>query len=202
MSQFRVYRILSLESFKGGLISYKYYLSDPNAIRFGISLRARKWGEEESRENFNIDTIYLKQERDHHSNDIEMIAEYLRYFNPRNEIKLFLGVGPRVSLHQYEFTTENIDTLGVGFSYYDSQKEDHNQIGISFSFGVEWFFLSYMSLHAEYGAHFSYFNVERYSKRVYSNPPDLPESFRRDSAKRSGLEFIERGVLFGLSVYF
>jgi hypothetical protein len=200
--QFRVYHNLSLESFKGGLLSYKYHLNDQNAIRVGVSLSARKWDEEESRENITPDTTFLKQERDHSSSDIEVIAEYLRYFNPKNKIKLFMGVGTRFSLLLDKFTTENIDTLGTGATYYENRRYEYNQYGLNLSVGIEWLFLSYMSLHAEYGAHFSYFTFERYSKYVNLTPPGQPASYRENLDKGNGFEISDRGVLFGLSVYF
>jgi hypothetical protein len=59
-----------------------------------------------------------------------------------------------------------------------------------------------MSLHAEYGAYFSYFKNERHSKYVYLNLSDLPVSFNNHSENETGFELIDRGVLFGLSVYF
>ena len=199
--QFRVYNVLSLSSFKGALISYKYHINDSNALRFGVSMRVKKWDEIDSHKTISFDTTFFDQDKDNNEINIEIIGEYIKYLNPQNEIKLFLGLGPRVAININNFDTDEI-SASEGQSYTHERQNDRYQIGLTFSLGVEWFFLDFMSLHAEYGSNISYFYEKISQKLVYINDPSDPDNERNNSIKRSGFEFDDTGALFGISIYF
>jgi opacity protein-like surface antigen len=197
--QFRVYDFISLSSFKGTLLSYKHHTSDESAFRFGVSLRFQKYNTEESIERTHIDSVFLDQDRDHNYASIEIMAEYIKYFNPRDEVKVFMGIGPRV-----EFSIKNFDTDDVsayGYSYTNIHKNNRYEFGLTFSYGLEWFFMKSMSLHAEYGFNLSYFYDEYKTEnvRVYS---DFTTWNENRETKQNGFEFDDTGAILGLSVYF
>ena len=197
--QFRVYDFISLSSFKGALLSYKNHSSDESAYRFGVSMQIQKWKSEESRERSHIDTTFLSLDTDNNDILIVLSAEYMKYFNPNDDIKLFMGIGPRVSLNLNFFDADNIS--GDGFSYNKTYKNNHYEFGIVFNYGLEWFFRKNMSLHAEYGLHLSYFYDENVVEQHYPYADNTVRIEKRDE-KDSGIILDDAGALLGLSVYF
>jgi hypothetical protein len=201
--QFRVNNFVSLSSFKGAFISYKYHSSDRNALRVGMSFRIKKWEEEVSLDYFYSDTILFDQNRDNNYMDIEIMIEYLRYFNLKNEVKMFLGAGPRVAFNIDNFDTDDSSVSGNrSYDYIKKGKNDRYQIGLTFTYGLEWFFKKDMSLHAEYGFNVSYIYQEYGRTVVADYPPG--DSIRIDDSSRkdSGFEIDDTGALLGLSIYF
>ncbi|MFC2088283.1 hypothetical protein ACFLSX_01655 [Calditrichota bacterium] len=199
--QFRVYNFISLSSFKGALLSYKYHSSDQNAFRFAVSIKARKWEEDESRDFFYYDTTLFNQNRDHKDLAIEIIAQYLKYFNPKDEIILFFGIGPRAAFNIR--AADNIDVTASGdrYNYYTKNNDERYQLGLTASFGLEWFFRKNMSLHAEYGVNAHYFYEELARTRIIADT-DYPFAGEENSNKRTGFELGQTGALLGLSIYF
>ena len=200
--QFRMQNLLSLSSFKGALISYKYHTNDQNAFRFGINLYVRKWVEDETDEYFRSDTTFYNQKRDHNNMQIELIAEYLRYINPTDKIKMFFGIGPRAAFTINNFDTDEASSSdNVGHSYTQKYNNDHYEFGLTASYGLEWMFMQNMSLHAEYGFNISYFYdyYARTYKRENITPPDTIDNI---SEERTGFVFDDAGALLGISIYF
>ena len=199
--QFRVYDFISLSSFKGALFSYKYHCSDAKAFRFAVSLNADNWNEEDSRNIFYADTSLLNQKRDHKYWIVQIIVQFIEYLNLQDEIKLFYGVGPYISMSLNNFDTDKVTTSGTN-NYYDKFRKNENyQFGLTGSIGLEWFFKNNMSLHAEYGFNSYYFYENYESSRIYDyfTDPDRIED-RKNTSKGWGID--DAGALLGLSVYF
>jgi hypothetical protein len=59
-----------------------------------------------------------------------------------------------------------------------------------------------MSFHAEYNAYIYYFAEKQYRKTVYLNYLGSSDGYRESLQEENGYSLDDRGVLFGLSVYF
>ena len=188
--QFRVYDFISLSSFKGTLLSYKYHINDESAHRFSASIRYKKYNAEETIERTHTDSALLDQNRDHNYAYVEIMAEYIKYFNSRNEVKLFMGIGPRISFNLNNYDTD--DVSGYGYSFGKTNKNDLYEIGLTSSFGVEWFFTRNMSLSAEYGLNLMYRSRKNsFESEVISGSTD-ETTFR----------FTGNNINFGISIFF
>jgi len=198
--QFRTSNLLSLSSFKGSFVSYKYQPKDDYAYRFGISLNGRNTVENENIDSYQYsDSSFLDQKRNSNYALIEVVAEYLKYFNLKEELKMFFGFGPRIY-----FSINNSDTDKVqseNYNYYKERKDNYYQFGLSFSYGLEWFFRENMSLHAEYGINFSYIYNESKIWRIYPDDSDS-DRFSKTSEVNKGFEINDTSALLGLSLYF
>ena len=199
--QFRVNNFISFTQFKGYLLSYKRHFSDQSAFRTGMSVRVRKWEEKESNYYLYPDTTRLDQNLDCNDMEIEIMIEYLRYFNLKNDVKIFFGIGPRLLFDINNFDTDDISVSGDRYSYVKKYNYDHYQFGLTFSYGLEWFFMKNMSLHAEYGFNLSY-DYRKYGRTEINKYPASPVRENYDLIKDSGFEFDDTGALLGISIYF
>ncbi len=199
--QFKVYNFISLSSFKGTLFSYKFHLNDQTAYRLGVSVRARKGDEEETRDVFHSDTSMFYQNSDNNYITMSIMIEYLKYFNPQDEIKLFLGIGPLLSFNISSMNNNDVSVLGNTQDYYKKSQNERYQVGLTINCGLEWFFKKNMSLHAEYGFNAYYYFEESSGTRIIVDP-NYPNANNYYSNKRSGFRLNDAGGLLGLSVYF
>lgn len=198
--QFRTSNLLSLSSFKGSFLSYKYHPNDDHAYRFGISLNGRESVEDEKIDNYQYsDTSLFDQTRNTNYLIIDIMVEYLKYFRLKEELKMYFGLGPRVNLTINDYDTDKVQY--EGYSFYKEQKNDRYRFGLTFSYGLEWFFRKNMSLHAEYGFTFSYLYEEYSNWRIYPHDND-PDGFIKNTEVRKGFELDDTGALLGLSLYF
>ena len=199
--QFRTSNLLSLSSFKGSFISYKYHPSDDHAYRLGISLNGQKYDEAEKANNYQYsDTSFFDQTKNNNYFGIEIMVEYLKYFRSKEELKMYFGLGPRVNLRINDYDTDKVQYDDYN-SFYKEQKDDRYRLGLTFSYGLEWFFRKNMSLHAEYGFTFSYL-YEEYSRWIIYPHDNDPDGFIKNSEVRKGFEIDDTGALLGLSLYF
>ena len=201
--QFRVTNVLSLSSFKGTLISYKFHFNDKRAIRFGISLVSRSIAEDKLSEKDYEELENTEQNLIYGDLSLYFSGEYLYYFNPSDEIKFFAGIGPQVNIFIDDKSTKdftNSDT-SANYSYYKDYTRHTYQLGLTSAYGLEWFFRKNMSLHAEYSFSFLY-----YYKRFYKNYVQVLSGENDNSNKyetlEKGLIFNSNYVRFGMSVYF
>lgn len=182
---FQVTNNFSLNSFNGSVFSYKKQLSQKKAMRTGLSLNTRlNWADypddadERSDANTNFQ-IFLRN-------------TWLNYINPESDIKFFYGYGPGVNFGYGKFERDDINR---------NQLDRNYTYGISAIgyMGVEWFFNSSMSLHAEYHSSldFSYNKQIREIDFTDETMMDL-----RNEQNSSGIELSGNNVRFGLSVYF
>jgi len=201
--QFRV-RFLELSSFQGSLISFKYHFNDNFAIRSGIGFSMSTNDSEKERELYDYggDTLFTKIKADEENYSISVPIQFLYYFNPQNEIKFFVGLGPYFSFSTEE-RIEN-DLSEPNDKYYANLRNSESKnyfLGISAVYGVEWFFTDKMSLTGEYGFRFGYYYGEGTSSVTREYPDDIVY-IEHTKSKGDGWRFISNLVLFGLSVYF
>jgi len=199
--QLGVRGLFEFSSFSGGLISYKYHTSDKTAYRIGISVRGNNLNHVEDEEYFRSDTSSLDHERNRDLISLGITAEYLHYFNPADDLKMFLGVGPRLAVNIGESDTERVTVGGSGISYTQDSENIRYQIGLTLNYGLEWFFRYNMSLHAEYGfdIYYLYDKDESTRIRVIEDQDDYVDNFSRT---QKGIIFGDTNVLIGLSLYF
>lgn len=195
--QFKVYSLASLSSFKGMLFSYKYHLNNRNAIRLGVSAYAMKIDEEKKYERETYIKENYNQVADDTNAKFEVMIEFLKYFNINKEIKHFLGIGPRIELDIDEYDTKDF-TFDMNNNYYytDNAKRNSYEFGLTFSYGVEWFFRENMSIHAEYGCNLSYFIWDYIDADKY-----LDGDIYSTKIKKDGIIIDDTGALLGLSIY-
>ena len=169
------------------------------AFRSGISLRAETEDEEDTRNFINIDTSLFDQKLDISNTSIQLMAQYLKYFNPNDEIKLFFEIGAQFNI--YNLDGDDVRSYGNVYGYDKIRVDDRYQIGLTSSLGVEWFIKNNMSLHAEYGlyAYYFYYKYHRITVFEYLTSPD---KFEERKVESHGWRFDDAGALFGLSVYF
>ena len=201
--QFRVSSFLNLSSFKGSLLSYKYHFNDNQAFRLGIDLGSKIDEYDENNDYFRYDTSNSGKTISQTYYDIFVVGEYLYYVNPTKEIKLFIGFGPQLKVFKSIQKTDKIfnSDTSASYSYYKNSYRQIAEYGISTVYGIEWFFRSNMSLHAEYSFIIVYSINSRNSHRVA-----VSRNYDHDHITKTGYDdkgFIFRSniVRFGLSVY-
>jgi hypothetical protein len=166
-----------------------------------VGIGVSKWQEDNSQKSFYSDTLFLDYTQDRTDLNITFLLEYLRYFRIHRDIKLFLGIGPRLDFDVNNAETGDISILSGTAPYPKKTIDERYLFGLSFSYGVEWFFKKNMSLHAEYGFYVSYFydKLERERATVARNGIEYSD-FTLD--KNKGVILDDSGALLGLSVYF
>ena len=182
---FQISEDFFLHPYSGTAISYKWQLSEERAKRIGLSLgnwyhrRSIPDSEDEVLSDLNL--------------DVGFIYTWMNYYtNPGSEISFYYGYGP-----------------GIDFGYGKSKRDDNNRTrtslmttyGISANgyTGVEWFFKSSMSLHAEY--RLSIQARHRLEKRV-TDVYDIIGNQDSTRITTTTLSFGGSGIRLGLSVYF
>jgi hypothetical protein len=180
--QFQISDNFNLNSFSGTLFSYKRHLSEDRANRIGLSLNSQ-YTTNDFPDNEN--------DREDSLTDFNLGMEYTRmhYTNPDSEIKFFYGYGPRINFG-YDRTV--IDETN---SKLTNQSALYGISGIGYA-GVEWFFQSSISLHAEYRGAIS-INHRRLKQATETNVSEDTSRVNSTSFRLGG-----DGVRFGLSVYF
>jgi hypothetical protein len=174
--EFKVGSNFQLQSFSGGMISWKHLSNESRGYRVGISpVVYHSTG--------SLDNEYdrLREQKEY---KLDILAQFLRFGKLGKRARSFWGVGPV-----------------IGYSYRD-QKETRegpegvltsNRIiarewsaGIAGTIGVEYYFLDKMSLSGEYGLKLEY------------------ESFNtsRNGEEGEGIRFGPQNATLGLSFYF
>jgi hypothetical protein len=180
--QFQISDNFNLDSFSGTTFSYKRQLSDVHAKRIGFSLNNRYNWRDFPDSNTNQEASNL---------DLNMGIDYtwMNYTNPQSNIKFYYGYGPGINLgfdkgvqRETELKNTNQETF-FGIS------------GLGYA-GVEWFFQSSMSLHAEYQASIQ---VNHRREKVTT---ELNGTENVNRSNSTSISLGGDGVRFGLSVYF
>lgn len=180
--QFQISNNFNLDSFSGTVFSYKRQLTDVRAKRIGLSLNNHyNWknypdsnnNQKDSNLNLNIGINYT----------------WLNYMNPKSDIKFYYGYGPGINLGLEKTVQKQ-----------PGQKTTHQQTsyglaGIGYA-GVEWFFQSSMSLHAEYQ---SSLQINHGRQKTTQN---LNGNKQINKTNNTSISLGGNRVRFGLSVYF
>lgn len=180
--QFQISDNFNLDSFSGTTFSYKQQLSGTRARRMGLSLNNRySW------------TNYPEANNDQEGSDLDLNLgidyTWMTYTNPDSEIKFFYGFGPGIDFGIDKRVQEETDRKNT------NQQVFYGVSGIGYA-GVEWFFQSEMSLHAEYVGSVR-INHRREENRLESNGDEELIKSNTTNISVGG-----EGVRFGLSVYF
>lgn len=180
--QFQITDNFNFSSFEGTTISYKRQLSEDRARRIGLSLNNRYASTDlpDSDDEIQNSRIDLS---------IGINYTWMNYTNPESIIKFFYGYGPGVMLGFERSLQEDVNQKRTG------QDVRYGVSGIGYA-GVEWFFHSSMSLHAEYTSALRLHH--RRDKQTIE--VDGNEETRR--VNQTDIRLRGEGVRFGLSVYF
>lgn len=179
---FQISENFSLESFSGSMISYKRQISEDRARRIGLSLFNRY-------NSVNRPDSDLDHEDSNLNFGVEAIYTWKTYTNPESDIKFYYGYGPGLGFGINRVVREQMGLESVSRNLTVAVE----WLGYA---GVEWFFHSSMSLHAEYGG------SVRFQYRDWKN---TVETSGDESISNNYITEISAGgdgVRFGLSVYF
>ncbi len=180
--QFQISDNFNLDSFSGTTFSYKRQLSDVHAKRIGLSFNNRyNWrnfpDSNTNREASNLDL------------NIGIDYTWMNYTNPDSEIKFFYGYGPGIDFGLDKSIQEETGRKST------SQDTFYGISGLGYA-GVEWFFQSSMSLHAEYQASIQVNHRREKATAELNGTEDVNKS------NSTSINLGGDGVRFGLSVYF
>ncbi len=179
--QFQVNGLLDIDSFQGGVLSYKYHFNDKNAVRVGFDVNGFDRDSEIDREYMSRDTSFqengltgyleetqaIDQNGNSASVNIRVQSQYIRYFRPFNTFKLYGGVGPTFG-YRKEIQESEVNEENERFStYLDTTYDDRIDIrsatetvsgeqkrispGFSAVLGVEWIPHENIGITVEYG---------------------------------------------------
>lgn len=180
--QFQISDNFNLDSFSGTTFSYKRQLETNRAKRIGFSLNNR----------YNLRNFPDSDNNQEASNlDLNIGIDYtwMNYTNPDSEIKFFYGYGPGIDFGFDKSIQEETGRKST------SQDTFYGITGIGYA-GVEWFFQSSMSLHAEYR---SSIQVNLRREKVTN---ELNGNEEINKSNSTSISLSGDGVRFGLSVYF
>lgn len=180
--QFQISDNFNLDSFSGSIISYKRQHSDTRANRIGLSLNnSYSWRNFPDNDN-DLEITDL---------DLSVGIDYtwMTYTNPDSDIKFYYGYGPGINFGIDKASREETDRKNTRQTAY------YGVAGIGYA-GVEWFFQSSMSLHAEYRG------SVRINHRRETNTSEVNGDEDVIEANTTSIRLGGNGVRFGLSVYF
>jgi hypothetical protein len=189
--QFRIDDNFTLSSFQGALISLKHHRSAKSAFRLGVNLNLRAFEDDGWFVTTRNDTIISEGRADHYEStqSIQLDFQYVRYPNPNSRLNLFIGIGPLVSFGQHHRDA-------VSASRRRETKLTTWGVGASGQLGVEWFAITRISFHAEYGFEVEYLWTEAEGHFLDGDTRTV------DNSEGQSISFRQRSLLFGLSAYF
>ncbi|HCI56026.1 MAG TPA: hypothetical protein DFI01_08900 [Bacteroidales bacterium] len=190
--QFLLNQNFQLSQFQGSTISFKYHLSQKQAIRSGITLNG-------SNSEYNADHQIVENDslnsKDLTNNDYISVSIYSQYllYRPAKYSYIFYGLGPliRYSLLSRYDEIQRMQTGTWNISETREQKSSSYYIGLSFVIGCEIFISKSISIHGEYNQEITYHY--QYEKDI------LPT--RVSKSRSSGFSFGNNPVKFGCSFY-
>lgn len=200
--QFQISNNLTLTSFQGTAISGKYQSAPNSALRFGISIGIDGSKEDVDYRYFAADTMYRGNTAgtSRTGQNIQIDVQYHVYPNPEDEVNLYFGFGPLVSLSRATRQIDDLDLLNPASSGRTFEQEGTTwSFGASGLIGAEWFASRRFSLHAEYGLSVRYSTETVSEKSKNSTNTFYDFKFERTSKR---WQISGNAVKFGLSVYF
>ncbi len=186
--QFQISQNFNLSNFQGNTFSGKYNIGNRSALRLGLSLDINNTEIEYTETRFDTTANFFGDSKSDMLS-VTVKTQYIHYVPGLLDVAFFLGGGPFVTMASG--TSETIDTaVDPAFSRKDDI--DRFTAGLDFLIGVEWLFAEDMSLSAEYGIRFSYFDNER----------SMTEQHRIRKVKEKAYRISRGDLNFGLTVYF
>jgi hypothetical protein len=208
--QFGIDRDFTLKTFQGSTIGAKYQLSEKHALRGGLTFsgNASDGSNSISGEIGGIDAGTVPENSSGKSFGVNLILQYLWYFNPAGPVHFYSGFGPMVS---YSYSKNSSDDYNISISngqgywirYQYDYKNTQWAVGAAAVVGVEWFACRWLSIHADYNEAFQYqwLSSSRYQFESSSvNPSYLPLKLD-SSGSIKGWALTSLGVAFGLNIY-
>lgn len=186
--QFQISQNFNLSNFQGTTFSGKYNFGKRSALRLGLSLDINNMESEYTETRFDTTANFFGDSK---SDMLSITArtQYIHYFPGLMDIAFFLGGGPFVTMAS---GTSEANDNAFDPAYSRKDKIDNFTAGLDFLIGVEWLFAEDMSLSAEYGIRFSYFDNER----------SVTEQNRTREVKEKAYRISRGDLNFGLTVYF
>ena len=175
----------TLRNFDMVNVSIKHHISNKSAIRLGtwINLWARETTQSRYMNRYG-NSVFA--DVSHQEYFVVLSLQYISYLKSNNDVRCYLGVGPRIRFGYWKTTYESqsdaLTRLGG----------DSGEIfaGLQSNLGAEYFFTDNISLIAEYGAILDFWG---YSD-LYNYKNELSSGFR--------FSLSSLPVNFGVSVYF
>lgn len=183
--QFQIGQNFQLSSFQGSVISGKYNFSDRDALRLGVSITTNNQ-DQNGLVNHHDQLDNYSSTMKNIINNFSIGLQYIRNNYYRWNINFYYGAGPIIGYNYNDNNTKD------NFGNINRVMNTQWNYGISAMAGVEWYFLKDMSLSAEYGIMYNYF------QETMANTQPNTDS----TTKIKGFLIQPLGVRFGLSVYF
>lgn len=184
---FQISNNFQIQSFQGGLISFKRHFSEKNALRIGISFSGNHDEYKKQRVSEPADSMNYYQKNVNSFVETSVYATYIRYINTKNIVKSYFGVGVNIGYdHRYRYS----------YGYQDPGMNEWT-IGPLGLFGVEWFLGSSIGIIAEYNCS----GFISYGKGYIIKNKSATGTNYKTTTKSWGYGFGQQGVRFGLSVY-
>jgi hypothetical protein len=185
--QFQISENFTLTNFQGATLSGKYQLGKRSAVRLGIALYVDDSYYE--RETTYIDTLNMKSNSEMNAIGFTINSQYIAYLVSTTDIGFYLGTGPTFSFGNSDATVE---ISGGSQDQKGTSSSDTYSIGLDGIAGVEWSFYKNMSLSAEYGIKFYYYN----------RTDKFEDEDIVDERTSKGIKLTANYVNFGITVYF
>ncbi len=192
--QFQITENFTLRDFQGFLISAKRHSSAKRAIRFGLGISGNVSDVDFTSTILQNDSV-IAQDGEHFdfkNGRFEVVAQFISYPSPNDEVNFFVGAGPLIRLAYSEFSSPRDSSI-------EKTNESSGGFGASGVFGVEWFVTRRISFLAEYGVSFLYAKLVREvtQKELFGSREEFSEI-----SEISSTRFEPLAVKFGLTLYF
>ncbi|MCH8558675.1 MAG: hypothetical protein LAT84_12675 [Balneolia bacterium] len=189
----------NLNSFRGGVFSYKWFTSNNRAHRFTTDLGFLYMTTDDTRRSTNE----VSFESDNFEADIRFNYDFLSYNQVSRTVYSYWGIGPTL---RFQYTdVERTETTSAGGSSFSNRYEETKYevgLGASLTIGAEWFVHSGISISAEYALNISYNIANLDGKRTTGITQVNPGTIIEDERSASSINLDGSGARVGISVYF
>lgn len=216
--EFQVRNLVSLGSFFGGTISYKYYLPN-HAVRIGLSVNQdfydRTGDRTDRREFVELDSLIVE---DFDVGDKQALrqavlqSQLLFYGGNRQRVETYWGLGPligysRRDLDRKTWPQDTTETRLRTSGYEYTRITEDYYVGVVASVGFEWSWRKHLGVVAEYSSTVHYgksrFSGVQRSKNWWRLEGDTILVLDEERERSSGpLISFSSGVKFGVVVWF
>lgn len=193
--QFQVLGDFDLAAFDGAMIAVKKHTSPSGAWRLGVDVIVNTT--DRNREE-RTDSGILPERGSESESDREMVALFLQrlfYRNPKSEINLFFGVGPRLGYDRS--SVEVHDILDTAVRITKTYRRVWS-VGMTGLVGIEWFPHRSISLSGQYATNLVYRNMYESSTTPVIGGEGGTYTSTTDT---DTFDLFRDGVRLGLSVY-
>ncbi len=170
------------------IVGYKHHFTPAKAVRIGFDAF---WTDQASKRTtaYTQTGIITESMNDGYTFSIDLLPEYVKYFNPSADANLYYATGIYLG-----FRGEHAET-------YDGRSSEDDvrwKVGPAIDFGAEWFAAHNISFIAEY--QFALFYIDAESTR--KNFTSLYETYEKRQTNSSSWNFNSSSARLGLALYF